>query len=443
MANVAARAAPQELSSAYPRSSLAWYVAGVLAVAFWVAYLDRMVITLLTPALKADLHLSDTGVSFLQGPAFSLCFAVAGLPIGRLVDRANRRNILVVGILTWSVATLCSGLASSYWQLFSARMGLGIAEACLSPAAYSMLADLFAPRARGRASGVLMGAIALGTASSQMLTGALLKALHGTTTVSAPILGDIAAWRLAFIVFSVPGFLATLLAMTLKEPARRELAASQPSSFLPHLKRHSGLYIPLFASYALNQLFIFAYLYWGPLVFVRTYRLSVADAGILSGAMLVISGLIGGVTGGFLSDALVARHPSEGRLRIVCAIIPMQIAAAAVFAFGGSLPVAIAGFTIIKILSPLISGVTNVIMQDLWPDHMRGQAVALLALMSSAVGSTLGPIAPAVFTDYLFRDEKMLGPALLIVGMLSLGASLALGLAALVALRRSRGLAQP
>lgn len=437
MVSVTAEPAVRDPAQPYPATSLAWYVVGVLAITFWVAYLDRMVITLLTPALKADLHLTDTGIGILQGPAFSLCFALAGLPLGRLVDRANRRNIVLAGVIAWSLATLCSGLSVEYWQLFASRMGLGIAEACLAPAAYSMIADYLAPSSRGRATGVMLGGVALGTASSQIIGGLVLKALGGATTVTAPFLGEIAVWRLVFILFSFPGFLVAVLVMTMKEPPRRQLAAAPGSAeVLPYLKSHAALYAPFFTGYALNQLFIFAYLYWGPLVFVRTYGLSMADAGIMSGAMLVISGLVGGVAGGFLSDAFVKRHPIDGRLRLVCVLVPVQIACVALFSFGGSLLAAILAFGVIKILSPLISGASNVVVQDLSPNQLRGQLVAVLALVGNVVGSTLGPMSTAFFTDYVYRDEKMVGASLLSVGMPSLIVSFVLAVVAMKALRR-------
>ena len=440
MVSIAAeRAEPGVGDSArpYPATSLAWYVVGVLAITSWVAYLDRMVITLLTPALKADLHLNDSGVGLLQGPAFSICFALAGLPLGRLVDRVNRRNIVVAGVVAWSLATLCSGLATNFWQLFVARMGLGIAEACLAPAAYSIVADYLKPSSRGRAMGILMGGVAFGTASSQIIGGLVLKALGGAATVTTPFLGEIAVWRLVFMLFSIPGFLVALLVTTMKEPPRRELATTtSQASVLPYLKRHAALYLPFLTGYSLNMLFVYAYLYWGPLVFVRTYGLSMADAGIMSGGMLVISGLVGGVGGGFISDAFVKRYPIDGRLRLVCVLVPVQIACVTLFSFGGSLLAATLAFGALKILSPLISGATNVVVQDLSPNQVRGQVVAVLALIGNVLGSTLGPMSTAFFTDYVYRDEKMVGASLLTVGMPSLIVSFILAIVAMKAIRR-------
>ena len=129
----------------YARRGYAAYVIAVLFLAFMCAYLDRQVIGLLTPALKASLHLTDVQVSLLHGLAFVSIFALAGLPIGHLIDRADRRRILAIGIAFWSLATVACGLAETFWQLFAARLAVGLGEACLAPAAVSLVADYFRP----------------------------------------------------------------------------------------------------------------------------------------------------------------------------------------------------------------------------------------------------------------------------------------------------------
>ena len=162
----------------YPPISTAAYTLAVLTASWVLAYLDRQIIVMLVEPLRRDLSLSDTQVSLLQGFAFSLFFVAAGLPLGRLVDRFNRRNILLLGMICWSVATFACGLATDFWQLFAARIGVGVGEACLAPAAVSLVADLIAPHRRGAAMGLVSAGAPLGTAGSFLLSGLILADLR-------------------------------------------------------------------------------------------------------------------------------------------------------------------------------------------------------------------------------------------------------------------------
>src|SRR3989338_6264000 len=133
----------------YPNPAYAWYVVVILFLAYTLAYIDRQVIALLVEPIKRDLQINDTQISLLQGFAFVIFYTITGIPLGRLADRKNRRLIIAAGIFLWSIMTAVCGLARNFWSLFAARVGVGIGEACLSPAAYSMIADLFPKAKRG------------------------------------------------------------------------------------------------------------------------------------------------------------------------------------------------------------------------------------------------------------------------------------------------------
>jgi MFS family permease len=119
----------------HPKPAYAWYVVGVLVLAYTFSFIDRQILGLLVTPIKRDLNIGDFEVGLLGGLAFALFYTFLGLPIGRLADRANRRNIIAVGIAFWSVMTAACGLAKSFWTLFLARMGVGVGEAALSPPA--------------------------------------------------------------------------------------------------------------------------------------------------------------------------------------------------------------------------------------------------------------------------------------------------------------------
>ena len=130
-------------TSSWPSSVSAWYTVGLLFVAYTFSFVDRFILTLLIEPIKNDFNLSDTGVSLLVGFAFVIFYTFLGIPIGRLADRVNRRNLIAAGITLWSCMTALCGMARGFGTLFAARVGVGVGEAALSPAAYSMIADLF------------------------------------------------------------------------------------------------------------------------------------------------------------------------------------------------------------------------------------------------------------------------------------------------------------
>ena len=134
-------------------SRSAWYIVAVLTLAYTFSYVDRSILGLMVGPIREDLQISDTEFSLLAGLAFALFYTLLGIPIARLADRTNRRNLIAAGIALWSLMTAVCGLARSFGQLFVARVGVGVGEAALSPAAYSMIADLFPKERLGRALG--------------------------------------------------------------------------------------------------------------------------------------------------------------------------------------------------------------------------------------------------------------------------------------------------
>ena len=144
--------------ASWPAPRHGWYVTIVLLIGFTFSFIDRQVLNLLVEPIRADLDITDTQISFLQGLAFVLTYVAMSVPIGRMVDRFNRIAIMVGGVLVWSITTVACGLSQNYLQLMAARLGVGAGEAALSPAAWSVLADYFHPDKLARPISVyLMG----------------------------------------------------------------------------------------------------------------------------------------------------------------------------------------------------------------------------------------------------------------------------------------------
>ena len=207
-------------SLAYP-----WYIVSLCMVAYIFSFIDRQVITLLIQPIRADLQISDTQFSLLHGLAFALLYATAGIPIARLADSRSRPMIISVGIFVWSLATALCGVAKNFAQLFMARMAVGVGEAALSPAAYSMITDSFPKSRLGMALGVYSSGSFLGGGLAFIIGGAAIALVEQWGAQQVPLIGLVKPWQMTFFIVGLPGILvAALFILTVRDPERKGLA---------------------------------------------------------------------------------------------------------------------------------------------------------------------------------------------------------------------------
>lgn len=209
------------MSAPYPRPRYAWYVVGVLMVAYVFSFIDRQILNLLVGPIRRDLGISDTGMSVLMGFSFAVFYTAFGLPLGRIADSRSRRGLIGFGMAFWSLMTAACGLAQRYWQLVLLRIGVGVGEASLSPAAYSLIMDYFPPARRSLAISVYSMAIYLGAGLALLLGGVVIQVTSVAPSVGVPLLGEIRSWQAVMLAVGLPGLLAALLLLTVREPLRR------------------------------------------------------------------------------------------------------------------------------------------------------------------------------------------------------------------------------
>src|SRR5271155_5591872 len=215
----------------YPSSFVAWYSVSVLMLMYVFSFIDRTIISLLVGPMKRDLHISDTQIGLLQGTAFALLYTFLGLPIARLSDRHNRKAIIAAGVFVWSIMATTCGLARTALQLFVARIGVGVGEAALSPAAYSMITDSFPRSKLGRAFGLYNIGITIGAGVAFLVGGIVVAAVsHAGASYTLPLVGEVRAWQMVFIVTGAPGILLPLLLLTFREPVRRGILRAEPAT---------------------------------------------------------------------------------------------------------------------------------------------------------------------------------------------------------------------
>ncbi|MBU9133411.1 MFS transporter [Burkholderia multivorans] len=405
----------------FPSRRYAWWLVIVLFCASVVSYLDRYILSLFVGPIRAELALSDTQVSVLQGAAFALFYAVMGLPFGRLVDRYTRKNLIFVGILVWSAMTLLCGVSNSFWQLFFARMGVGIGEACLGPAAFSMIADCFPHAHRGRALATYNMSNYVGVGASLLFGGLVLASLSRANGPAFLHVHGVQSWRIAFVASALPGVVLAIVVLTLSEPVRTEVmlahdaTSSSDITLWAYLRARKAAFASVYGVYALTSMIGYIIVAWAPSFYMRHFHMRPADVGLSMGVIAIISGVGGCLSSGYISDRWVTNGNPGGRFRIP--LIWWPIALASVVGMTQSQD-AVASFGCLGILtfgSALGLSSAPAVIQDAVPNQLRGQAAALHFIFSGLIGLSLGPTAVAIITDYVFRDASLVGVSLQIV----------------------------
>jgi MFS family permease len=294
----------------------------VLFCASVVSYLDRYILSLFVGPIRSEPGLSDTQVSLLQGVDFALFYAVMGLPFGRLVGRYTRKYLVVAGILVWSAMTMLCGLSTSFWQLFFARMGVGVGEACLGPAAFSMIADCFPHARRGRALATYNMSNYAGVGASLLFGGLIISLLAHANDSPFWYASGVQCWRIAFIASALPGVLLAFVVLALKEPVRTELmrtragASSNTIGLWSFLGARKSAFICVYTVYALTAMVGYIIVAWAPSFYMRHFHMRPADVGLSMGVLAIIAGVGGCLFSGYLSDRWVSSGAHGGRFRI-------------------------------------------------------------------------------------------------------------------------------
>ena len=388
--------------------------------AYTLSYVDRTILSLLVQPIKADLHLSDTEFSLLQGFAFACLYTLLGIPLGALADRSCRRNLIATGVGVWSAMTALCGLANSFATLFAARVGVGVGEAALGPAAYSMISDYFPPQRRGRALSAYSMGVYFGAGLAIMIGGMVVAAVSSTPWIELPLIGPVRAWQAAFLMVGLPGLAAALWMLSVREPSRRVVAAPAASDgalreALRFMNGRKRFFVSHFVGVGLLTLLFNAVATWIPAYLQRSFGFGARDIGLSYGPILLVFGALGIVSGGWLSDALRQRGLADAEMRVV------TVSGLLVWPFAISATVSGSAATCLALLAPLFYfssfafGAAISALQLITPDALRGRVAALYLLFVNLTGIGLGGTMTALVTDYVLHDDRRVGVSIAIV----------------------------
>jgi len=415
------RHTPHSAEPPYPSARAAWYAVGVLTLVYVFSFIDRQILSLLVRPIRRDLAISDFQMSLLMGFTFAVFYTFFGIPLGRLADSRSRRSIIALGFALWSLFTAGCGLVSSFAQMLLCRISVGVGEASLSPAAYSMIADSFPPHRRATAISVYGMGIYLGSGLAFLLGGAVVGLASAQETYQLPLVGATRPWQLIFFVVGLPGVLLAVLLYTLREPLRRETGGAGRSipfaqamewvrsnkwTFLCH---NCGFGFTAFASYAAAS--------WVPTFLIRNHGWTASRAGIVFGLIVITAGSLGILFGGRFADWLRERGHRDANLRVAFYVVMISLPLSAIVYTASNIAVVFLCLTPVIFLHAAPFGVAPAAIQQIMPNAMRGQASAIYLFVNNLIGLGLGPSAVAFFTDYVFGDDNAVRYSMLVVSL--------------------------
>jgi len=367
-------------------------VLAMLVLVYTFNFIDRQIVGILAVPIKADLGLTDTQLGLMGGLAFALFYTLLGIPIAMLADRSNRTTIMTVALVVWSAMTAVCGFAQNFWQLFLARLGVGVGEAGGVAPAYSLVADYFPPHQRARALGVYSFGVPIGSALGIVFGG---------------VIASLVDWRTAFIVVGIAGVvLAPVFKLVVREPRRGRFdvggRAAAPVGFgevMRTLFSKPSFWGLSFGASA-SSMMGYGMFFWLPSFFVRSYGLTLLDASLYYGAILLVGGIAGIWLGGWLADRFgAARKRAYAIIPAVAflATIPFYVAAVT----SNSLVLSFALFLVPTALGLLWLGPVLSSIQHVVPPHMRATASAIFLFVNNLIGIGLGTVALGALSDAL------------------------------------------
>lgn len=369
------------------------YVLILLMLTYLLSFMDRQILSILIEDIGKDFTLNDTQRGVLMGLAFSLFYAGLGVPVAWLADRANRKNIIAASVTIWSVATALCGMASGFWSLFAARVGVGIGEAGGTPPAHSILGDYFKKSELTRALSIYSIGPALGAALG-LFAGGWLAESYG--------------WRAAFVIVGMPGvILGIVVYFTVREPERGKFATDQAASAKPMglLESLSSLskqpaYVGALLGHTFQYLGGFIIMSWAAVIMIRSFDASLTEVGLLLGLGILLGSPPGMIVGGFLSDKL-SIHDARwmGWIGAAAHLLAMP------FYFGSMFATDIVTMAVLIGLGAFFVAVSyppNLgIIQTIVKPAERAMASAVLLLTANIIGMGFGPLLSGWLSDIL------------------------------------------
>lgn len=388
-----------------------------------LAFLDRQLLNILVRPIRAEVGITDLQFSLLQGAAFALVYSVAAFPMAYVADRYGRKQVILASIIVWSAMTVLFGLATSFSWLLLARVGLAIGEAGLSPAAISIVRQIYPEERQSFAVAILTISVYVGGGISMTIGGPAVTALEAHAS-ELPF--NLAPWRLLFIGCAALGALGVLLLAFMPEPrhAPHTQAASSMAEFFRLMKLQRARVAAYLAAFIGLNALAYAVMAWTPAMFMRTHGWSEQQTGLAYGITFIVGGIVGALGSGRLVGRLIHRGLADAPV-IVIRIAALLLGGATVLSAlvsNGNVAIAFTAVGMVAMGAIIAMGAFG--FQALFPKPFSARAVAIYFLVPGTLGASIGPSAVPLLERQLGPGEN-LGVALAILAVaLSLWAAL-------------------
>ncbi|NIJ07320.1 MFS family permease [Sphingomonas vulcanisoli] len=394
-----------------------WLLVVALLVLYAYAFIDRIVLALLVDPIKHSLGTTDVQMGLLLGLGFSFFFSISVIPAGHFVDRYNRRAVIGVASVFWATMTIVCGTSTSLGQLFVGRAGVGIAEAFVLPASFSLIRDAVPMRSRGLAFSLYAMAPLIGGASSLLIGGRILAVATAGAFHSLPFVGGLAPWQATLVMIGGFGLPLSLLLLMAPEPLRPPIEADgQPGAsgmfdgfvtVLRHMRVRWAVYVPLILYVTFGAMMNFSKSGWEPAVIGRTWHIPPQQVGPMLGLIALPTGLAGLVVSGLVLNRLTVRGDDV----LIYGLIAAIGTGLGLFGtgFAPSLPFAIVMIGIDSFFLGTSYSVGAAILSQITPVRLMGRATAVYFLFQSLLGASLGPYLIALGSQKVFPGPAGLG----------------------------------
>jgi len=402
-----------------------WYTVGVLALVYAISMIDRFVLSVIAQPVTQSLGLSNTQMGLLLGAGFAILYSLCGMPAAHLIDRGNRKLIVAGGVMLWSLLTLASAFTTDFTTLMVCRAGVAMGEAVLTPAAISLIGDMFARKERSLPTSCYMAT------SNIMATGSfVLGALVYDLASHQQWLPNLEPWRLTLMVVSVPGIVMSLvIALSVREPARMEdrprmegLSATPEGAGVADvwrfLKGNAATFLPLFIGTGLISSLTLGVMSWAPTLLVRIHGLAASEASYVFGSFGMPASLLGTFTLPWLASRLHARGHGGAVVRVLMLCVAAPIPAIAYGMVAGVLWAMVLGLTIAMLFLPSITVMTCLGLQQVSPSRMRARTIALNLLVINLFGYTVGPLLSGYLADHVFSGPTAIASSLAVMALI-------------------------
>jgi MFS family permease len=398
----------------------AWWMVAVLFTLYVFSWVDRLIVSMLVTPIKVHLLLSDVQISMITSTSFAIAYSVFGLPLGWATDRWSRRWIIFGGVAVWGLATTACGFAESYEALLVGRIFVGIGEAALLPAAYSLIADAFPRDQLTRATSTFQMAGKVGSAAAFGLGGLAIAFATGISGIHIPFHGPAQPWQLVMMMVGVPGIIIATLLFSFPDPGRRtdpgKTAVSKvdPREIRTFITANWRLLSLMLVGTSCLAICGYSMTNWVPTYVERHFGWAPKQYGPALSIMNIISA-VSLVVNGWIVDKLISRGMRDAHLRFYSWLIAACFPVLVYMFFAHSAWVFLACYALAQFITVPFMVYVSSVMALIAPATIRGRMLAGFLFIFTILGLGAGPAIVAALTQYVFRDEAQLGKSLAVV----------------------------